>query len=524
MKSLTLDIIFFKDCMFLKIITVLNLTLLLIGFSSCASFKESYRCGRTYTLQGEKYQRCAAKDNSDGLKMGLVKSGSTSWLVSPRYNSVLVVNDRYVYLKERSEEFYELYDAKKDKYINTDITVMQKPFEDVNYYHGWSKFFYGVHKDGTYSVMNVKTGLFQDKRLKDVDKPYVITGSGFGVTHNTMAEPFIVSPYGDSYMVRFNKSGKRFYQLYKTNGEPLDLPTIPAEKVVIRQFVNPKNTKNHFIIPFEILDAERNLVWPIIFNDSGILVDRRKDKRIVGAIDSSYEIWKDYKRASGRLVKIPIFSDLNILFNDGSITIAKSIHRGGSNVVTLFNQALKEKPLFREYINVIGKDVTLSGVPYDRSYSIFKNQDGKYVYGVSPDRVATGTNAVSFQTKEEALGAVLYRTDNIHQISKSTSSKYRTEQYKKYAKQKEALAEQKRINDERQRKAWADYYKKKAAIDARNAAEKAERNAGWNALGKQILQEGDRASKRADCVRKRAESKQAAADGKQGWYLSGGCN
>jgi hypothetical protein len=166
-----------------------------------------------------------------------------------------------------------------------------------------------------------------------------------------------------------------------------------------------------------------------------------------------------------------------------------------------------------------GYDVNKNGFKFKRRFYIFKKNSGDYVTLYSRENFYKPSSA----TKD--LSQVIARIDqNTSEADKIASNK-KAEVIADQQRSARARAEFDRKNNERLAKERA--YQK--SVKAHNAkVRRMRRQAAWSGVSEKIdaysKKEISDSKARTKCIRKRAQSKNAYARGKQNWYYDGGCN
>lgn len=196
----------------------------------------------TSTKTSSKLYRCAVKVNGE-YKFGLVTDDKTV-LLKPVYDEIFFNNTlsyvSIIYVKNKGDRTYKVYNRVEKKLINTPITFFRKgkryegkprnaSLNEMPYYSaalsdGGAKY-HILTSDGPfkYEINNVDTDKNREKefpaifRFFDNYKPWL--------------------SYGDTVLVRHNVKGKLFYQVYNLKAEKIGSP-IDYNKITYLQITS----------------------------------------------------------------------------------------------------------------------------------------------------------------------------------------------------------------------------------------------------------------------------------------------
>ncbi len=489
------------------------IALIILIFNSCASFRESYTCNGVATLGGQKYSYCWEKDTTSGIYMGMVKRGSKSWVIPPKYANIRSFSDEVIYLRKNNSDTFEVFNIKTNSHADTDIKKIWYPKRGGKRDSHLNWLGLAQKSNGDVYPINSKTGRLYPNKFSNLDEPI----RNFFDDRELFDAVLPGFYYG--FLVRHKEGDKKYYKRYDIEGKLLDLEPIPANEVVLRTYYNGDH-KRTFIIPFRIVNKERNLYWPILFNQRGDIAKRPEG--VLGFIDNSLQHWAYPETKQNDFYKIPYFSNFDILalkdgkefvsINPGSLDTNSGILNAIKNTFTNTNTAT-------DYEVINGIDITTGGATFNRAYVIYKNDNEKHVYAARPNQSLDGELAIAFDSRPEARAAINYRIQNYKSIATQNKNSY----FSKITKERTAVTEREKRRIDILNAEEKKYKNREAQKIAEEKAREDEKNAVWSRVGDQIQKAGAAANKKAKCINKQTQTKKDYLAKKQGWYETGGC-
>lgn len=478
--------------------------ILLISLVSCASFKTSHSCDWSFKINDGNYQACRSHKSKrfvlydvDNDKILSEDSFEINWFLKP--GIVLAIFKDYI------EKFSGKNLSKKE-------IIKTKPWGKFQI-GGQGKFATGqtynlINLENGISIFNSETGTLSKGKITKWNND-----QNHKTEHGDLIPNFLMYAFGD-VLVRsdawINRRHIYQYQLYDKNAQP------QLKREVLSSATSLYRNNGRYLL-FKDVDPDMNIVRPIV---AGIEQDFLEAKNIEGIILLDEKTWK-LKKQSNKLATLPSFKNFIIVTNDnGRRSYYESsylIDHTKSRIEQLkaFKQALipprgNQTAKFSdlERITYVYKDK--NGILYEQERPLLKNYKNKYV---TADRY--GNLNQYFSSKNEFQNKVAVLRKNYKDYIADMKERERREKAYRESRRKldKAIADQ-QAREERMRR-------ENRERDAR--AMRAAKDAAWSGVADKIQNAGRASKSKADCIRKRTQTKKDFLDKKQGWYQTGGC-
>tara|TARA_B100001971_G_scaffold215195_1_gene260269 strand:+ start:96660 stop:98120 length:1461 start_codon:yes stop_codon:yes gene_type:complete len=478
---------------------------ILFGLVSCASFKETHTCYQPFNFNGGKFKYCK---NIKANRIVLYDIEKEKIMAEGGLKAVSLPKPGIVYFNKIGEviKFYG------DKLSKSEVITGTKGLTDLGFL---SKFQSG----NNYHLLYKKEGIaIIDRETGNISKN-LITKYGDDQNHKARANQTIPGKLEyafDDILIRYGNWEDRKhlyrYQVYDKDGNPQ-----------LKDPVNSKNTSivlnsGEYLLVKEV-DKEEGLVRPVV---TGVEDDFYTENNIEGIILLEEETWSTNSVVKGRAT-LPVFKHFIIVSNkDGKKTYQLSSYT--KNYKLSRDQQLVQ---FREALTpkADNKTQNYNKLVWVESVYNYRNKKDKFFTQKRPLLVASNGKAVIANSK--GVPSITYASEkDYYAKTKATKDMYaeyiaaqkrRTELDKSYAesarKRDMEIARQQEEQEQR----------KRAAREHDARANRAAKDAAWSGVANQIQNAGRASKKKADCIRKRTQTKKDYLDKKQGWYQTGGC-
>lgn len=469
---------------------ILIYVFLLISFFGCShSIKDKYFCS---PLKDKTYELCKEKKG----KLYGIRHLQNGWELEPKMVEVLHFgNSRLTYFKPVGAEYFSVVTLGSGK--KAELTSLVSIFStSFSYTRDVATSHVAVRKDRSFSLLNKDTGS-TIKFYPNLDHSNV---NEFGASI-----PSLIQNLLPGFWVRQNEDGKKYYRFITEDGYMVKQKSYPAEKV--RLFLNGGS-----LLPFEVVDAEKELYWPMIYSIDDFI---EKLKEIKGVALPEWQHWQDRVLGNANATKIPTIESV-IFVHDKSgkeIAYSKSLNIGSFKNSTDVMKFFKEYDQGgRQYFNLSRsrtKRVSELGYIYESKSIILRSENGEYIdYG--------GRWSNTFKNQDELLAFISRSDEELKQEQKLVVQK----NAKEAAEQRMRDAELAEIVRQERQKLIDEQENAKAA---RRAKIKAQSDAAWSGVSNQLQNRAREADAKADCINKRTKKKQKFLDKKQNWYQDYDC-
>ncbi len=475
---------------------------MLILLVSCASFKESHTCDWSFKINEGNYQACRSpKTNTfalydvDNDKVLLKDSRNIYWFGKP--GVVIVEYKGYI------EKLYGKNLSEKE------VIETTSGLSEI----GGGTLFRSARN---YKLIYVKNGFrIFDKGTGIISEivNYPISHSDQKTTYGDPIPAVLEYAFGDILVrgsVTINRNSVSRYQLFDKSAQA------QLKREVLAKGTRLYRNSGQYLL-FKDIDVEMSIVRPIA---SGIESDFFESRNIEGVILLDEMTWKLNKQDNKTPI-LPSFKNFIIVVNhNGRKTYYKSSYIMDKNkTIDEQLQALKQalipsqdKPSGDysdlEIVTYVYKDQFEK--LYEQKRPLLKNHKNEYVVA---DR--NGNLNQYFSTKNEFQNKVSKLRSDYNKYIADIEEKRRKELAYRESRRKldQAIAEQQNREEQLRRE--------NREIDERNR--KAAKDAAWSGVADKIQNAGRASKSKADCIRKRTQTKKDFLDKKQGWYQTGGC-
>lgn len=461
-----------------------------ISFFGCShSIKDSYHCR---PLKDKTYELCKEKKG----KLYGVRHLKSGWELEPNLAEILDFRySKLTYFKPAGAEYFStvtLGTGKKAEPTSI-VSIFSTSF---SYTRDVATSHVAVKKDRSFTLLNPETG----QTIRFYPSLDYSTVNEFGASIPSLIENLL-----PGFWVRQNEDGKKYFRFITEDGYMVKQKSVPAEKV--RLFLNGGS-----ILPFELIDAEKELYWPLIYTQ-GEFIEKPKDIKGLALIE--WQHWQDGILGNANGTKIPTTENVIFVFekNGKEVAYSKSLNLGrfkkSSEVIKFFKEFDQDGRMYSELSRTRTKRVSDLGHIYDSKSIMLRDDNGEYV-----DFGARWGN--TFKSRDEMLAFLRRNDEELKQEQVQVVNKNAKEAAEQRVRDAE-LAEsvrrerQKLIDEQAQAKA------------ARRARIKAESDAAWSGVSDQLQNRARKADAKADCINKRTKKKQNFLDKKQNWYQDYDC-